>query len=123
MIREHNEVQTVTLPGIVHRTLAGARDGLKGIEVWMQSIAPGAGTPTHRHDCEEVIVVLAGSGICELEGETQAFGPGSTIIVPADAVHRIENTGTTEMQLVAGLGSAPVSAHTPDGERIALPWD
>lgn len=123
MIREHREIESVTLPGIVHRTLAGPRDGMKSMEVWMQTVAPGAGTPMHRHDCEEVIVVLRGSGICEVEGVTEPFGPGSTIVVPPNAVHRIANTGTDEMHLVAGLGAAPVVVEAPDGTRIPLPWD
>lgn len=123
MIRESTEVETVTLPGIVHQTLAGPRDGMKNMEVWMQTVAPGAETPMHRHDCEEVIVVLAGSGICEIEGEVRSFGAGATIVVPRNAVHRIANSGSEPMQLVAGLSAAPVLVHAPDGTRIPLPWD
>ena len=123
MIRENAEVQAVTLPGIVHRTLAGPRDGMKNMEVWLQTIAPGAETPMHRHDCEEVIVILSGSGTCEIEGEVRSFGPGSTIVVPPNVVHRLANTGTVDMQAVAGLSAAPVHVHAPDGTRIHLPWD
>lgn len=123
MIRENAEVQAVALPGIVHRTLAGSQDGMKQMEVWMQTIAPGAETPMHRHDCEEVIVVLAGSGTCEINGETRTFGAGSTIMVPPNAVHRIANTGREDLQLVAGLSVTPVQVCAPDGTRIPLPWD
>jgi quercetin dioxygenase-like cupin family protein len=77
----------------------------------------------HRHDCEEVIVVLEGAGTCEVEGEVTTFGPGSTLIVPPNAVHRITNSGASEMRVVASLSMAPVTVETPDGARIALPWD
>lgn len=123
MIRVNAEIEPVTLPGIVHRTLAGPRDGMKSMEIWMQTIAPGAETPMHRHDCEEVIVVLQGSGTCEIEGTVRSFGPGSTLIVPPNAVHRIANTGKEEMLAVAGLSVAPVIVEAPDGTRIPLPWD
>lgn len=49
--------------GLSHVTLHGAvSHGAKEIEVWQQAFAPGAGTPIHRHDCEEVFVVLSGNG-------------------------------------------------------------
>jgi quercetin dioxygenase-like cupin family protein len=122
-ILDHAKIDRLALPGLVHQTLAGPREGLCDLEVWMQTIAPGAGTPVHAHDCEEVVVVLAGAGECELEGRVAAFGPGSTIIVPRGAVHRITNTGTEDMFVVAALAAAPVTVTTADGERMHLPWD
>jgi len=122
-ILDHAKIHALALPGLVHQTLAGPRDGLRDLEVWMQTIAPGAGTPVHRHDCEEVIVVLRGSGEHEVDGRVETFGPGSTIVVPRDAVHRITNTGADEMFVVAALAAAPVTVTTADGERMHLPWD
>nr|AYM52945.1 hypothetical protein [Jahnella sp. MSr9139] len=120
---EHAAIEPVSLPGIEHRTVAGPRDGLKSLEVWVQTLAPGAETPLHRHDCEEVVVVLAGAGRCEINGEVQVFGPGSTIIVPPNAVHRLVVTSEEEMRVVAAVGMAPVTVETPDGARLPLPWD
>jgi mannose-6-phosphate isomerase-like protein (cupin superfamily) len=111
------------LPGLEHRTVAGHAQGVHGMEVWKQTIAAGAATPVHRHACEEVIVVLSGSGEVTVEGDTCAFGPDTTLVVPADAVHQIVNTGAGPMLLVAALGMAPVRVRTAAGERIALPWD
>lgn len=122
-IHDHATLAALALPGLVHQTLAGPRDGLRQLEVWMQTIAPGAGTPVHAHDCEEVIVVLRGAGELELEGKVETFGPGSTIIVPRGAVHRITNTGRDEMLAVAALAASPVTVTTAEGERMHLPWD
>jgi quercetin dioxygenase-like cupin family protein len=122
-ILDHAEIERLALPGLVHQTLAGPREGLRDLEVWMQTIAPGAGTPVHAHDCEEVIVVLRGSGECEIEGRVQAFGPGSTLILPRKVVHRITNTGTEDMLAIAALGASPVTVTTAEGERMHLPWD
>ncbi|WP_437756356.1 dimethylsulfonioproprionate lyase family protein [Sorangium sp. So ce1389] len=116
-------IEKLSLPGLAHQTLAGPRDGLRSVEVWMQTIAPGAQTPRHRHACEEVVVVLRGSGTCEIDGEVSSFGPGSTIILPAGVPHQIANTGADEMHVIAALGAAPVTVETPAGERIELPWD
>lgn len=116
-------IEKLSLPGLAHQTLAGPRDGLRTVEVWMQTIAPGAETPRHRHACEEVVVVLRGSGTCEIDGAVLSFGPGSTLILPAGVPHQIANTGADEMHVIAALGAAPVTVETPAGERIALPWD
>jgi quercetin dioxygenase-like cupin family protein len=124
-IVRHAAIEEVGLPGITHRTVAGPRDGATSMEVWMQTLAPGATTPVHRHDCEEIVVILRGSGTCEAEGEGEprAFGPGSTLILGPNEVHRIANTGTEEMWLVAALAMAPVRVETPEGEHMPLPWE
>lgn len=113
---------TFQIPGIVHQTLAGAQDGMQQLEMWMQTIAPHQGTPMHRHKCEEIIVILKGRGQCTIDGVATEFGPNSTLAIPSDAVHCIENTGDEEMWLVAALAAAPVKVRTGDGDPMALPW-
>jgi len=117
------DVQKFELPGITHQTVGGHRQGLKSMEVWVQTLAPGAATPVHRHACEEVIVVLTGSGECAVHGNTTSFGPGTTLIVEPDAVHQIVNTSGDEMKLVAALGMAPVRVKTAEGDPLPVPWD
>ncbi|MEO8037234.1 MAG: cupin domain-containing protein [Betaproteobacteria bacterium] len=111
-----------SLPGIVHTTLAGSVDGLAHLSVWRQTIAPGAGTPPHRHACEEVVVVESGTGELLVAGQTQGFGPDSTLVIPGGVDHQILNTGTEPMHLVAAFSAAPVVVVLPDGNPIELPW-
>jgi mannose-6-phosphate isomerase-like protein (cupin superfamily) len=111
-----------SLPGLEHQTLAAHGQGVNGMEVWRQTIAPGAATPVHRHACEEVIVILRGSGQVTIEGEETKFGPDSTIIVPPDAVHQLINSGAEEMFLIGVLGTTPVRVTTAEGDTIPLPW-
>jgi mannose-6-phosphate isomerase-like protein (cupin superfamily) len=121
-IIDNATITTFTLPGLVHQTVAGPAQGLKTLEVWLETIAPGAGTPVHRHACEEVLVILTGSGQATLAGQVQDFGPNHTLIVPPGVVHQVVNTGEKDMHLVAVLGTAPASATTPEGQPIPLPW-
>lgn len=121
-IVDNGKLQAFEIPGIVHRTVAGHAQGVKTMEVWLQTIAPHAGTPLHRHACEEVIVVLRGSGRLTLEGKSTDFGSNTTLIVPPDAVHQLVNTGHDEMHLVAALGMAPVLVRTAEGQPLPLPW-
>jgi mannose-6-phosphate isomerase-like protein (cupin superfamily) len=121
-IIDNATVKTFTLPGLVHQTVAGPGQGLKTLEVWVETIAPGAGTPVHRHECEEVLLILAGSGQANLADRVQDFGPNHTLIVPPGVVHQVVNTGQVDMHLVAVLGMAPASATTPEGQPIPVPW-
>lgn len=95
---------------------------MKGLEVWGQMIEAGAATPVHRHACEEAIVILEGSGTLTIEGQETAFGPNSTLIIPADVIHQIVNTGNTKMVLIAALSTAPVQVRDADNAAMPLPW-
>ncbi len=114
--------QVFEIPGVRHQTLAGQADGLKALEFWMQTIAPGAATPVHYHECEEVVVVQRGSGRATIADETVPFGPGTTLVIPPRVVHQIVNGDEEEMFLVAALSETPARVFTPDGEEMALPW-
>ena len=111
------------LPGIEHLTVAGAAQGLTRLSVWRQSMAPGSATPPHLHDCEEVVLVLAGSGEVDIGGTRHAFGPDSTLVLPPDLPHQIFNTGSTPLVTVAAFSGTPVGTFLPDGAPIALPWE
>lgn len=119
----HSRLAQASLPGIEHVTLAGSAQGLKRLSVWRQRIDAGGATPPHRHDCEEVVLVHAGRGELHLEGQVQSFGPDTTLVVPADAVHRIVSTGPEPLELTGIFSVAPVPVCLPDGQPLELPWD
>lgn len=114
---------TSDLPGIEHLTLAGAAQGLTRLSVWRQSMSPGTATPPHRHDCEEVVLVLSGSGEVDIGGRRFAFGPDTTLVLPPEVPHQIFNTGGTPLVTLAAFSSTPVGAFLPDGAPLALPWE
>ncbi|XP_057782608.1 auxin-binding protein T85-like [Salvia miltiorrhiza] len=91
------------LPGLSHITIAGSiMHGFKEVEVWHQTLGPGAGTPIHRHSCEEIFVVLEGSGTLYLASNSHLKHPGtpqhlpfssnSTFHIPVDNAHQVVNT-------------------------------
>lgn len=116
------QLQQFSLPGLIHQTLAGKREGLAAVEVWMQTIDPAGATPVHRHHCEEVVVVLQGSGRVTIAGEAMDFGPDTTIVIPSESVHQIINTSAEPLHIVAVLSETPARVYTPDWEEIGLPW-
>jgi len=110
------------LPGLQHTTLAGSENGLKHLSVWRQTIEAGAATPPHRHDCEEVVLIESGRGELHIAGAAHAFGPDTTLIIPADVDHQIINAGAEPISLVGLFSTAPVNVVFPDGRPIPLPW-
>jgi mannose-6-phosphate isomerase-like protein (cupin superfamily) len=110
-------------PGLSHIVLAGANNnGMKEVEVWLTTYAPGSGTPIHRHACEEVFFVLKGSGTLYISPASDALFPGkpqtfpiypnSTFIVPVDSVHQVRNTmDSGDLQAVIALSRPPMKVY------------
>ncbi|MEC4722502.1 cupin domain-containing protein [Noviherbaspirillum sp. CPCC 100848] len=109
-------------PGIEHVTLAGAAEGLRAMSIWQQSVAPGAATPPHRHDCEEVVMCEAGTGELHIDGRVERFTAEQIVVIPANAQHQILSVGKEPLRFVAVFSVSPVQAYFPDGTPIALPW-
>jgi quercetin dioxygenase-like cupin family protein len=122
VVLEQTHPQTSALPGIAHATWAGAADGLRQLSVWRQSMAPGAATPPHSHDCDEVVLCLSGWGEVRIAGEVHRFGADSTVVLPRGRVHQLFNTGPMPHHTLGIFAATPVSTHLPDGEAISLPW-
>jgi quercetin dioxygenase-like cupin family protein len=110
------------LPGLDHVTLAGASMGLRKLSVWQQTIAPGGATPSHFHDCEEVVLVSAGTGVIHMPGGSHTFAAGTTLVIPPLEEHQLVNTGNTTMELVGIFSATPVGVFEPGGEVLNLPW-
>ncbi|HSV45755.1 MAG TPA: cupin domain-containing protein [Ramlibacter sp.] len=119
---QNSQLPRAALPGIENVTLAGSQNGLKGLSIWKSSIAPGAATPPHRHDCEEVVLIQSGRGELHLEGHVHHFGPDTTLVVPRNAAHQIINSGDVPMELIGVFSVSPVPVFFPDGQPIELPW-
>ncbi|KAL5561622.1 hypothetical protein UlMin_031369 [Ulmus minor] len=130
--------------GLSHITVAGSiLHGLKEVEVWLQTFAPGSGTPIHRHSCEEVFIVLKGSGTLYLAPNSHGKYPGhpqefsifsnSTLHIPVNDVHQIWNTDKHEdLQVLVIISRPPVKVfiyedwlmpHTAAKMKFPYFWD
>ena len=121
-VHRNSELPRAALPGIEHSTLAGRDLGARQISMWRQSLAPGAATPPHRHDCEEVVLVESGRGQLHVDGSIVEFGPDSTLVLPAGCDHQIVNSGDEPLRTLAVFAGTPVGTALPDGRPIELPW-
>ncbi|XP_058083382.1 auxin-binding protein T92 [Magnolia sinica] len=106
--------------GLSHITVAGSvLHGMKEVELWLQTFAPGTGTPIHRHSCEEVFIVLKGSGTLFLASSSDMQYPGkpqefsifsnSTFYIPINDAHQVWNTNENEdLQMLVVISRPPV---------------
>lgn len=118
-----DQIPMLNIPGLKHQTLAGASNGLTQGEVWMQSVEPGGATPIHQHDCEEVIIALAGHGACVSGDKRVEFGPNSVLTIEANIPHQILNIGETTLTGYAFFTMGPVVIQATDGSHMPMPWD
>ncbi|XP_026460587.1 auxin-binding protein T85-like isoform X1 [Papaver somniferum] len=106
--------------GLSHITVAGSvLHGMKEVEIWLQTFSPGSRTPIHRHSCEEVFVVLKGSGTLLIASNSHEKHPGkpqefrifsnSTFHIPMNDAHQVWNTNANDdLQVLVVISRPPV---------------
>ena len=111
-----------SIPGLDHATWAGRDDGLAQISIWRQTLAPGAATPPHRHDCDEVVLCQAGAGELHVDCDVHRFAANSTLVLPKGRLHQIFSIGAEPLEVLGIFGATPVGTFLPDGAALAVPW-
>ena len=79
-----------------------------GLAVLMERCASGDRIPLHRHDVDEVVIVVDGEGEYHLAGAVERVGPGDVVFIPAGTVHGTVNTGEDALHLHAVFPSRRV---------------
>lgn len=121
-VLEQTRPEPSPIPGVAHATWAAHDDGLTQLSLWRQTLAPGAATPPHSHDCDEVVLCQSGSGELHVGGVVHRFAGGSTLVLPQGPVHQIFNTGEQPLEILGIFGATPVATRLPDGSALPLPW-
>ena len=58
-------------------------------------------TERHYHRvAQEIYFVLKGQGKMEIDGEITHVRPGDAVLIPAGALHQLENNGTSELRFL-----------------------
>ncbi len=102
--------------GRTYQTLVGDKEGSTPVRIGIQTSPPGYSTGTHSHPYMEIIMVIDGTGVAWIEGESDemAIGPGTTIVAPPNKKHGFRNTGQTPMRSY-GVHASPVRITHRDG--------
>lgn len=89
------------LEGRTLRWLAGPETGSAATSLLENVIEPGAAIPPHRHEVEELLHCLEGSGQVEVDGRLENFTAGDTAVIRAGALHSVRNVGSTPFRMLA----------------------
>ncbi|MGH7907680.1 MAG: cupin domain-containing protein [Candidatus Binataceae bacterium] len=94
--------EKATLPdGRVRHWLADREKGTKMGSVHENIIPPGGTVPAHRHDVEELIVCLSGSGEWVMDGTPYEYYAGCVAHIPPGTIHSMRNTGDAPLRQLA----------------------
>jgi mannose-6-phosphate isomerase-like protein (cupin superfamily) len=96
--------------------------GCASVTQFIGFVPPGR-APDHYHHYDEVLWVLAGSGVVHIGGEQAPLAPGVCVHLPARIVHCLENSGSSELELLGVFRPAgsPAEAYYPDGTPAPYP--
>ena len=100
MLIENEKVKKIHLMGLVHQTLAGEKQGLTTMEIWLLTLPPGAETPVNRHYGEVVGMTLKGTGRATVDGHSLDLVPNTTLVIPARATRQVVNTGEEDLVIL-----------------------
>jgi len=101
-------------PGQVVREVVGEAQGSRSVSMQHFEVEPGAVTPLHRHDVDEVILILGGKLRVRIEDEWFAAEAGDVCVFPADTPHGFVGAGdgTSEIMVVFPIPAAITANHT-----------
>ncbi|MCC2658861.1 MAG: hypothetical protein K0Q76_3969 [Panacagrimonas sp.] len=114
---EQNEVHS--LHGNHIAGVATPTSGARQVEMWRGRMDAQSASPPHRHDTEEVVLFLKGSGRATISDREVQFQAGDTVLLPAGELHQL--FADTECEFVAAMPLGG-TVKLPDGVVMDLPW-
>lgn len=114
---EQNQVHS--LHGNHIAGVATRGSGARQVEMWRGRMDANAATPPHRHDTEEVVLFLSGSGRATVADHELRYQAGDTLLLPAGELHQIFAETDSEFVSAMPIGG---TVKLPDGAAIELPW-
>lgn len=89
-------------------------DTVVDMVVLMERCAAGDRIPLHRHDVDEVVVVVEGTGAYHLNGAVHDVAAGDVVFIPAGMTHGTVNAGEKPLHVHAVFPSRRVQMEMLD---------
>lgn len=100
--------------------LASPSRGSQELSAWRVRLAPGAGSPRHAVDREEIFVVLSGCVRLTHDRGVEEAAAGDALVAPTGEEFAIHNPGPEPFEAVV-CAPAAILART-GGESFPPPW-
>jgi quercetin dioxygenase-like cupin family protein len=85
--------------GVAARRLVNGAMGSTSMTLGISTFEPGAAIFLHTHPCEEAVVLLAGEGMAEIDGDVVSLKQYDTTFVPPLTPHRFWNASDRPMTI------------------------
>jgi len=95
--------------------------GAQEVSVVRQRQVPGGFNPAHTQSREEVMVLLSGQVSVSGGEQPTELRAGDSLIVPANTLHRIDNTGPVDAEWLI-ISVAGVQFFREDGAQARPGW-
>jgi mannose-6-phosphate isomerase-like protein (cupin superfamily) len=122
IVHDSEREREVWRDGVETRMYVSAITGAGQLTVFEQWCAPGHGAPSHLHAVEEVLRILGGQADVWVGEDRATLGPGSSVIIPAGAMHGFSNTGDEVLHVQAILAAPIFEAHYVENGRDSRRW-
>lgn len=97
----HRERPVVLSPsGLPTQHIVTAADGATALFLGQQWLQPGERVLRHTHRVEEIITIIAGHGAATIDDDLMTIEAGTTLYVPAGAVHSFWCDGTDPLNVM-----------------------
>ncbi len=100
--------------GVFARRMVNATMGAERITCGVSEFQPGAAIFTHTHPCEEVVAIVAGEGVAEVNGERFVLRPFDLSFMPPMVPHRFINESDRPFTMIYFYPSTSVSRDAVD---------
>ncbi|MCB2154087.1 cupin domain-containing protein [bacterium] len=111
------------LAGLRHRTVIDGTTGAAQLALWQEEHKSGFDVPLHRHDCEEIITIVAGEILARIGDREWAILAGQSILIPEWEPHGFRVTSATPVRLLAIFGNPKPGIFKLDGTPSSPPWE
>ncbi|MFL5796395.1 MAG: cupin domain-containing protein [Actinomycetota bacterium] len=95
------------------RVLVDPAIGCRNVTQFVGYISAVA-APAHVHTYEEVVHVLDGDGVVEVDGEVHPVAPGSSVFLPPGVRHRLSSAGSETLRVLGVFSPAGSPASRED---------
>ena len=104
---------------IVTKPMLSASMGAAGITSGITTFPPGAAIRLHSHNTEEMVTILEGDAVVDIEGSETEIEQYDTTFVPPGVFHRFINRSGSIMRILWVYGSSHVTRTFADtGETV-----
>lgn len=120
-VTHSDDLHVHELPGNRLCGLATRGRGSSETALWNHALEPGAESPPHWHDHDQVIYVLAGSGQIVIGEEEVTLTSGDVAVAPARIPHQVRAAADEGLDTLVAM-PATLRTFRPDGSEIQQPW-